>query len=198
MLVAMSLVLPPSSVSAATLLTVTPITWNVIGLDSNNVNVGPNDFPVGARVCNPTGSPTTTLTQVKFVWDDGLGIYTSSPSADPYINLRNGTKDTLTPNQSLAAGACYDAYFEVIVNRNSSAYDHTRNYHITATDSGGTASTPTPRQLYVEHLISQSRNSVTGVSYGPYGGSLASVGAGGTMSLIVGNEYDIKVVFHRH
>ena len=27
-------------------------TWNVIGLDSNNVNVGPNRFPVGARVCN--------------------------------------------------------------------------------------------------------------------------------------------------
>ena len=33
-----------------------PLIWNVIGLDSNNVNVGPNDFPVGARTCNNGGS----------------------------------------------------------------------------------------------------------------------------------------------
>ncbi|KAF0109496.1 MAG: hypothetical protein FD147_2230 [Chloroflexi bacterium] len=40
----------PSNVFAAPSLTITPLTWNVIGLDSNNVNVGPNTFPVGARV----------------------------------------------------------------------------------------------------------------------------------------------------
>src|SRR5438309_9624764 len=33
-------------------LTVTPITWNVVGLDSNNPLSGPKDFPVGARVCS--------------------------------------------------------------------------------------------------------------------------------------------------
>ena len=54
---------------AATSLTITPITWNVIGLDSNNVNVGPNDFPVGARVCNPIDNPTSTVTSINFVWD---------------------------------------------------------------------------------------------------------------------------------
>ena len=32
-------------------LTVTPITWNVIGLDSNGPQSGPQHFPVGARVC---------------------------------------------------------------------------------------------------------------------------------------------------
>ena len=31
--------------------TIEPLTWNFIGLDSNNVNAGPNRFPVGARVC---------------------------------------------------------------------------------------------------------------------------------------------------
>src|SRR3990172_1970606 len=30
---------------AAASLTITPITWNVIGLDSNNVTVGPENFP---------------------------------------------------------------------------------------------------------------------------------------------------------
>lgn len=32
---------------AAAALTVTPITWDVIGLDSNKVSTGPNVFPVG-------------------------------------------------------------------------------------------------------------------------------------------------------
>jgi 3D (Asp-Asp-Asp) domain-containing protein len=36
-------------------LTITPVTWNVVGLDSNNVAVGPNVFPLGARVCNISG-----------------------------------------------------------------------------------------------------------------------------------------------
>ena len=44
-------------VYAAANLTITPLTWNVVGLDSNNVNVGPNNFPVGARVCNTGDTP---------------------------------------------------------------------------------------------------------------------------------------------
>lgn len=183
----------PLCADAATNLTIAPISWNVIGLDSNNVDVGPNHFPVGARVCNGGGS-STTLTQVKFIWDDGLGIYTSSASADAYINLRDGTTDTLLPNQSLAAGACYDAYFEVVVNRLSTAYNNVRRYHITATDSGGTVSTTVPRELFVEHLISQSRNSVSDIQFSSDGSSYTSVPPGGTMSVTLGNTYWIKLI----
>src|SRR5689334_7501162 len=46
---------------AAATFVVAPITWNVVGLDSNNVNVGPNQSPVGAHVCN-TGTATTGVT----------------------------------------------------------------------------------------------------------------------------------------
>src|SRR5436190_9304555 len=42
----------PAPAMAAPSLTIAPITWGVIGLDSNDVTVGPNLFPVGARVCN--------------------------------------------------------------------------------------------------------------------------------------------------
>src|SRR5215208_530813 len=87
---------PQSTVSAAAVLTISPITWNVIGLDSNNVNVGPNNFPVGARVCN-TGDLTATGITADFVWD----------SSDPYINLRSGSSDPITLI-SLPAGACED------------------------------------------------------------------------------------------
>src|SRR5215208_573874 len=102
-LVAVSIFQPHSTVYAAASLTVNPITWNVVGLDSNNVNIGPNNFPVGVRVCN-TGDLTATGITADFVWD----------SSDPYINLRSGSSDPITL-ASLPEGACEDFYFEVTV-----------------------------------------------------------------------------------
>ncbi len=166
---------------AAASLSITPITWNIIGLDSNNVNVGPNHFPVGARVCNTGDAPATNVTSA-FVWD----------SANPLINLRGGTLTNFnaTPVPSLAPAACTDFYYEVEVTRNAAAYDTTRRYHITATaDTLGTVSTPTPREVYVEHLVSQARNHVTDVKLNG-----VSVPNGGTMTLVVGQTYTIDLV----
>ena len=59
---------PQFSVYAAANLTVTPLTWNVIGLDSNSPASGPYRFPVGVRVCN-TGTTIATTVAVKFNWD---------------------------------------------------------------------------------------------------------------------------------
>src|SRR5215213_1631080 len=181
---------PQSTVSAAAVLTISPITWNVIGLDSNNVNVGPNNFPVGARVCNTsTGGETLTNIIADFVWDDGLASH-------PYINLRSGSQDPITAT-SLAPGACTDFYFEVTITRNAAAYNQRRNYHInvTSTQTGVTVfSTPTPRELFVEHLVSQSRNTISDVQYGTSLASLSSVANGGTMALTVGNTYYIKLM----
>src|SRR5262245_47522241 len=112
---------------AATTLTVTPINWNIVGLDSNNVNVGPNQFPVGARVCN-TGAAVATNVVATFVWD----------STNALINNRPGTNTSLSVS-SLAIGACTDFYFEVEVTRNATAYDTTRRYHIAVTADAGTS-----------------------------------------------------------
>lgn len=169
---------------AATTLTVTPITWNIIGLDSNNVNVGPNRFPVGARVCNTGGAIASNVTAT-FVWE----------SSNSYINIRPGTNSSLSV-PSLAPGACTDFYFEVEVTRNPSAYNTTRRYRITVTADGGatTGSTPAPRELFVEKLISQSRNSATDVQLSKDGTNYTSIPSGGTMALVVGNTYYIKLV----
>jgi hypothetical protein len=164
----------PISVQSAVTLTVTPLTWNIIGLDSNKPTSGPKHFPVGARVCS---SVATTNVTVDFVWD----------SANPNINTRPGSFSSLTI-ASIAAGSCADAYFEVEVTQVAAAYDTTRRYHVTATDGSGTASTPTPRELYVEHLVSQNRNSITDVRLNG-----VSIPAGGTMSLLVGNTYTIEL-----
>ena len=168
-----------STASAA--LTITPLTWNVIGLDSNNVNVGPNHFPVGARVCTDVAA---TNLSADFIWD----------ITNTYIISRPGTLTTIDLD-TLAAGACTDFYYEVEVDRNSLAYDTTRDYTITVSADGGltTASTP-QRRLVVEYLISQNRNDVTNVQFGTDVGSLTSVAAGGTMELMVGNTYFIRVI----
>lgn len=176
-----NLVLPQVPVHAAPTLSITPLTWNVVGLDSNNVNVGPNNFPVGARVCN-TGTAATNLVAT-FVWD----------TSNAYIDLRTGSLNPITLS-SLAAGSpaspsCYDFYFEVSVARNSAAYNTTRRYHINVSEaSTGTISTPTPREIFVEHLISQNRNSTDTVKLNG-----TPIVAGGTMSLLVGNTYTIEL-----
>ncbi|HSR48328.1 MAG TPA: hypothetical protein VLL77_10145, partial [Anaerolineales bacterium] len=177
---------PMYTVSAEPNLTVAPITWNVIGLDSNNVSVGPENFPVGVRVCNVGPDPATSVT-VQLIWD----------SANSYIKLRPtslgdaGDPATVPINIGTLAGGntCRDVYFEVNVTRNANARGTSRRYHIEV-DSAETLpiSTLTPRELFVEYLISQSRNSTTDVLLDG-----VSVPAGGTMALVVGNTYTIRL-----
>ncbi len=172
--------------TAAPSLTVEPITWNVIGLDSNNVNVGPNNFPVGARVCNTDPATAATNVTAVFVWDDGKDLY----SGHPFINLRADSLSEITL-ATLTAGACSDFYFEVSVTRDSGAYFKTRRFHIDVTADGSIAplSTPRPREIYVERLISQNRNSTLDVLLDG-----VSIPAGGTMTLMVGQTYTIKLI----
>lgn len=147
-------------------LTITPSSWNVIGLDSNDVNAGPDTFIVGVRVRNTGGVAVTNIVGT-FTWD----------SSNPYINLANATTVNI---QSLAPGNSHEVFFNVRITRTSAAYDATRRYHITiSADNAATVSTPTPRELYVEKLVSQNRNSTQNVS--------------GPTTLVVGQTYDFIV-----
>ena len=147
-------------------LSITPTTWNIIGLDSNRVTDGPNVFPVGARVCN-TGGTTLDNVVATFIWD----------SANIYINLTEG--NTLS-TRSLAPGACVNKFFNVTVTRNNAAYNTARRFHITATADGtGTVSTPTPRELFIERLVSQGRNDIRSII--------------GPTTVYVGNTYNYTV-----
>lgn len=137
--------------AAATGLTIEPLTWNVIGLDSNNVNQGPNVFPVGGRVCNTGGEAATDLA-VSLDWD----------GANALIQLDSPAS---VSRSSLAAGACTDVYFNVAVTRSAAAYDTTRPYHLTASATNAPAVTTTiGRELFVEHIVSQQRNSVNSIT----------------------------------
>lgn len=162
---------------------ITPITWNVVGLDSNNVTSGPNVFPIGARICNNTASATTGTTwQAKFNW-----VTTSS-----YITL---TSPSTLSVPSLAPGACQDVFHEVTVSRDAGAYDQKAQYNIEVTNSSGASLTPTAiktpanREIYVERLISQNRNAVTGISVD---GTAVTLGSG-SVSLNEGQIYTIRL-----
>src|SRR2546421_6750580 len=137
--------------SAYAALTVTPTSWNVVGLDSNNTSTGPDTYQIGVRVCNTGGTAVTNIVG-DFIWDSG----------NAYININGPT--TLNVS-SLAGGACVDLYYSVTVTRTSLAYNTSRRYHVAVSATGvSTITTPTPRELYVEKIISQNRNSVQSIS----------------------------------
>src|SRR6187401_1836357 len=71
--------------------TITPVSWNVIGLDSNNTSAGPDTYQIGARACNTGGTAVTNLLGT-FVWD----------SSNAFINLSGSNPVNVS---SLNAGA---------------------------------------------------------------------------------------------
>jgi uncharacterized repeat protein (TIGR01451 family) len=152
--------------SASAAVTITPTSWNVVGLDSNDPTSGPDTFQIGARICNTGGAAVTNIVGT-FVWD----------TSNTYINLSGANPTNLA---SLNGGACTDMYFPVTVTRTAAAYNATRRYHITVSGTGfSSVSTPTPRELYVERIISQNRNSVNSIV--------------GPTTVYVGNTYNYTV-----
>ncbi len=151
-----------------------PITWNVLGLDSNKPTTdGPDTFLSGARVCNVGNATATNVT----------ATYTFT-SANTYINLVPGSASTLNRG-SLAAGACTDFFFNILVTRTAAAYSTARRFVISATADGlGTITTPCPRELFVEHLVSQNRNGTNSIVPG---GAATCSGSPLTCTMSVGD-----------
>ncbi|MEB3226244.1 MAG: hypothetical protein VKJ86_10640 [Synechococcus sp.] len=182
-----------------------PITFDAIGLDSNNVNVGPNDYLSGARVCNISGQTLNNIT-VQFV---RLGATNNFIS----VTALGSNTDTLTiaslptgstpPNfnnnafidsgiSNITPANCYNAYFNVVIQRTPAAYNTFQQYKIEARASGVTTVDTNQRvaelfpgsngvqQLYVEKILSQARNSVVSFT--------------GPSTVFVGQSYEYTLV----
>ncbi len=125
---------------AAPALTITPITWNVIGLDNNDETKGPNHFLIGAKVCN-TGDTATNLT-VRFIWN-GNNEYIRIIGSDTY-------------NQPSLGTTCANFFFNIEITRNTAAWLTTRKYYIEANADGVTPiTTNTNYELFVQALMEQ-------------------------------------------
>jgi len=193
-----SALLPALPTAAAGELEVIPITWDVVGLDSNRpLTSGPELFPVGAQVCNTSGAPRDITARLE--WADANAAT---------IKERPGSLTALT-FPAVPDGACVDAYFEIQITRSELAYGETRGYSIIAAyDNGGTpveASTPAGRQIIVESLVSQNRNATMEIRYcDPNAGGSGTcdqssgtgwlvLGGGSSINLAVGNTYLIEL-----
>ncbi|HZG36384.1 MAG TPA: hypothetical protein VEY87_11110, partial [Gaiellaceae bacterium] len=172
-------ILTPSPKAAAGPLSLAPITWDVIGLDSNNVDTGPNVFPVGVRICN-TGSDPATNVQASWSWKTSQNSFETP------------TQGATVPVGTLAGSACRQAFFDVTLNRSASSRGKARDYQITVTADGGLNVAGPQRQLYVEKLVSQARNTTKKLA-GPGGCNLAyTVCDPAPTNLIVGQTYTYK------
>lgn len=127
---------PQFGTSAAAVITIEPLTWNVIGLDATNVNSGPNQSSVGVRVCNTGDSPANNVRSI-FTWD----------SVNPLISLSSNSTQTIP---SISAQSCKDFYYNIFVSRDIQSINTFRSYHISVdADNIPPISTPTPREIRV-------------------------------------------------
>jgi uncharacterized repeat protein (TIGR01451 family) len=176
------IVVSPSVANGIPVLQIEPVTWNVIGLKSNNVSIGPDTFPVGARVCNVGDTAAENVTAT-FILDTPLNSFFSiqGSSAQTHPLLPPGDSfHNIGPTGPKPAN-CADFYWDIRLARNSGAFDTTQKYHIeTFADSVPAVQTPANRELYVERLISQARNSVESIS--------------GPETVYVGNTYQYTIV----
>ena len=180
----------PKPAYATVTLAIEPLTWDFVGLDSNKPDTqGPNDYLVGARVCNMGDEPATNV-QVKY-YNDGvdngftfINIATDTleldylPPNDPsipgtiaatvgtYIFETGGIANATKYNINFTPTNCSDFYINFDVTRTTDAWHTVQKYYLeaTATNSAGnpvgSVRTPQPRQTYIEQLISQARNEV--------------------------------------
>lgn len=168
--------------SQAAGLSVSVVTWDIIGVKSNNtgLSTGPGPgFPVGVKVCNSSGGALTGV-QTSFAFtSSNANISLSSPSSDPI--------------GSLADGACDYSYYSVDVNRVSGARGTNRSYQISASSTEGSSGATGTRTLYVQSLISQNRNTTHKIS-GPGGcNATYTVCDPAPTNLVVGNTYTYKL-----
>lgn len=133
-------------------LNVTLGSWNDTGLDSNNVNVGPNQTLVQVRVHNNDTTAAENV-NVTFDWTGAINPYLNLAANEVYVkNL-----GTIQP------GEIKDAFFLVEITRNTNSYGTNRNYQVNVEGSNTPIYIINDR-MNVLKLISQNRNRINSIT----------------------------------
>jgi uncharacterized repeat protein (TIGR01451 family) len=200
-----SLFLPeaaPAQTSSGAL-TIEPLTWDFIGLDSNNPkDEGPNSYLIGARVCNVGGVGGANIEDlsIRFVKEGANNPYITVTATGDFARTDTITVDRLSSGATPPSGNgitptnhhlvsskpnnCFDAYYNAEIKRDEAAFNTVQKYRIEATASGTTVRTPSNRQLYVEKLVSQGRNDVSSFTNLTNGSNTVYVGGTYTFRLV--------------
>lgn len=214
----MHLVMPPSAMASANL-SIEPLTWDIIGLDSNNPNVGPDKYLIGARVCNLSSTETAQNVTIRFVREGAynplISINTTGLYKDKWIvpslpPSATGNAPINHHQQKTRPANCFDAYFVATMTRTSNIYNKIQQYRIEAyADNAGFVDTNSysdpyqgtineydtghPRQLYIEKILSQSRNAVLSFAPITLPGIDTATGSGGNYQVEVGGTYAFEL-----
>lgn len=133
-------------------LNLTKGSWDTLGLDHNNVNVGPNQYLIQIRVRNDALTTANNVT-----------ANLTFTSTNPYIYLATNE----TPNKyigDIAPGTTVDVFYLVEVSRNTAAYLTSINYTVTVGGTNTGSADTINGTLYVEKLVSQNRNDVVSIT----------------------------------
>lgn len=196
-------VLPQSPAIAATTLSAEILSWQVIGLDSNDVNGTPEKFLVQVRITN-TGPETATGVSATLTLGTPVDLGTGplpNPCGGSCITLVSPATD---PVAAIPPGQSADAFWTVRVIRSDEAYDTLTPITVTASavNAGTVTATQVGREpppcgasatpsstLLVEHLISQARNDV--LNYSLTGGVQRS---DGSWEVVLGSQFTVLVL----
>lgn len=160
-------------------LTLTKGSWDTIGLDSNNVNQGPNKYLIQVRVTNNALTTANNVT-ANLTWTTSNTYINLAPGETPVKNLGN-----------IPAGATVDVFYLIEITRTSSAYLTSRNYTVTVAGTNtGTPDTITGT-LYVEKLVSQNRNRIISITASNNTPAIGDIIAITMVSSTASSGYDI-------
>ncbi|ADL59042.1 DUF11 domain-containing protein [Methanothermobacter marburgensis] len=153
--------------------------WDTLGLDNNNVNVGPNQYLIQIRVKN---NALTTANNVT--------ANLTFTSINPYIYLAANE----TPNKYLGdipPGVTVDVFYLVEVSRNTLAYLTSRNYTVMVGGTNTGSADTINGTLYVEKLVSQNRNDVVSITVSNPTPAIGDVIAVTVVSTTASATYDV-------
>lgn len=182
---------------AVTTLTAEIVSWQIVGLDSNDPTAAqPEFFMVQAKVTNTGAEPApTTAANLSF------GAPTPTDCGGPCIFLVSPATYTIG---TLAPGQTADAFWTIRVAKTAAALGTETPVTVTATsgNSAPVTATQQPRTglcnpgtpggiLRVESLISQNRNEVISYTVGP-----GTQRPDGSWEVVLGTSFDVTVLAH--
>lgn len=192
-----ALVLVAAPAYAATTLSAEIVSWQVVGLDSNDPTTAlPEFFMVQAKVTN-TGAEPASAAEAAI----SFGAPTPTDCGGPCIFLVSSATYSIG---TIAPAATADAYWTIRVAKTAAALGTSTPVTVTASASNapsvvatqaartGLCSPDTPGGvLYVERLISQNRNQVLSYAVSP-----GVQRADGSWEVVLGSAFNVTVLAH--